>query len=134
MLSIIPESHRDLIERPIVVTLCTIMADGSPQSSPVWFSADDTHIWINTAVGRQKDVNMRVRPMVSILSVDPDNPYRYLEIRGIVQEIAGEGGIDHINQLSDRYLGQPDFYSDKSGQRGEERVIFKIKPVHVVAH
>ncbi len=134
MLAIIPESHRDLIEHPIVVTLCTVMADGSPQSSPVWFSANNTHIWINTMVGRQKDVNMRARPMVSILSVDPDNPYRYLEIRGIVQEIDEESGLDHINYLSDRYLGQPDFYSDKSGRGGEQRVIFKIKPLHVVAH
>lgn len=131
----IPQEFIDLLERPIVVTLVTIMPDGSPQASPVWFSYDGTHIWVNTARGRQKDKNMSERPRVAILSLDPDNPYRYLEVRGTIQEINEDQGLDHINALSERYRGNPDFYASNPSMRGkEQRVVYKIKPEHVVAH
>jgi PPOX class probable F420-dependent enzyme len=132
-MSHIPESKRDLLERPIVVTLTTVMPDNSPQSTPVWFSFDGTHIWINTARGRQKDRNMLERPVVSVLSVDPENPYRYLEVRGVVDEVTEDGAVDHINYLSGRYTGNPDYYKANPQQREREtRVIFKIKPTKFV--
>lgn len=132
-MSHIPESKRDLLERPIVVTLTTVMPDNSPQSTPVWFSFDGTHIWINTARGRQKDRNMLERPVVSVLSVDPENPYRYLEVRGVVDEITEDGAVDHINYLSGRYTGNSDYYKNNPQQRDREtRVIFKIKPTKFV--
>jgi PPOX class probable F420-dependent enzyme len=132
-MSHIPESKRDLLERPIVVTLTTVMPDHSPQATPVWFSFDGTHIWINTARGRQKDRNMLERPVVSVLSVDPENPYRYLEVRGVVDEVTEDGAVDHINFLSGRYTGNPDYYKNNPQQRDREtRVIFKIKPTKFV--
>lgn len=132
-MSHVPESKRDLLERPIVVTLTTVMPDNSPQSTPVWFSFDGTHIWINTARGRQKDRNMLERPVVSVLSVDPENPYRYLEVRGVVDEVTEDGAVDHINFLSGRYTGNPDYYKANPQQRDREtRVIFKIKPTKFV--
>ena len=128
----IPEAHKDLLERPIVVTLVTLMADGQPQASPVWFTYDGTHLWVNTARGRQKDKNMTARPRVTILSIDPENPYRYLEVRGVVDEITEEGGLEHINELCFRYMGRDDFYATMPENRGKEtRVIYKIKPVYV---
>lgn len=127
--SVLPDEKRDLLERPIVVTLVTLMPDCQPQANPVWFSWDGTYIWVNSAKGRQKDKNMRRQPKVTILSVDPDNPYRYLEVRGEVVEITEEGAIDHINFLSNRYRGQPDYYATMPERRGkEQRVIYKIKP------
>lgn len=135
MNSEIKPEFEDLLKRPIVVTLVTLMADNQPQASPVWFSWDGTHIWINTVRGRQKDQNMTARPQVSILSVDPENPYRYLEVRGIVDETTEDGAVDHINSLSERYLGREDYYAGNPAQRGKEtRVIYKIKPTHIVAH
>jgi PPOX class probable F420-dependent enzyme len=129
----LPEDKRDLLDRPIVVTLATVMSDYSPQATPVWFSYDGTHIWINTARGRQKDRNMLERPTVSILSVDPDNPYRYLEVRGVVDEVTEDGAVDHINFLSGRYTGNTDYYGDNPQRRqSETRVIFKIKPTKFV--
>jgi PPOX class probable F420-dependent enzyme len=99
----------------------------------VWFSFDGTHIWINTARGRQKDRNMLERPVVSVLSVDPENPYRYLEVRGVVDEVTEDGAVDHINYLSGRYTGNPDYYKANPQQREREtRVIFKIKPTKFV--
>ena len=130
----IPEDFKDLLERPIVVTLVTIMPGGGPQASMVWFSYDGEHIWVNTARGRRKDKNMTERPQVSILSVDPDNAYRYLEVRGVVDEVTEEGALEHINSLSARYFGRDDFYATTPQNKGKEtRVIYKIKPTHFVA-
>lgn len=128
-----PDKKLDLLERPIVVTLVTVMPDGQPQATPVWFSWDGTHIWINTARGRQKDRNMLERPKVTVLSVDPNDPYRYLEVRGIVEEITEDGAVDHINFLSGRYTGDNDFYGRNASQKGNEtRVIYKIRPVKFI--
>ncbi|MBK9122398.1 MAG: PPOX class F420-dependent oxidoreductase [Chloroflexi bacterium] len=128
-----PEAARDLLERPIVVTLVTLMPDYQPQANPVWFSWDGEYIWINTARGRAKDKNMTARPKVTVLFVDPDDPYRYLEVRGEVAEVTEEGGLEHINYLSDRYFGRPDFFgSDHKRRATEVRVIYKIRPVKVI--
>lgn len=135
MTTVIPESHKDLIEGPVFVTLSTVMPDGQPQSSVVWCSYDGNHILVNTARGRLKEKNMRARLMATILAIDPQNPYRYLEVRGKVEEITEEGAIDHINQLAQLYANKPKFYggvapAEREGR--ETRVICKIKPTRVV--
>lgn len=128
----IPEDKLDLLERPIVASLATIMPDNQPQVTPVWFSYDGTHILVNSARGRQKDRNMIERPRVTMLFVDPENPYRYMEVRGEIEEITEEGGLDHINALSKRYFGREDYYAGMPDRRGKEtRVIYKIRPTHV---
>jgi PPOX class probable F420-dependent enzyme len=131
----IPPTHRDLLKRTIVVTLVTLMPDGQPQASPVWFSYDGAHIWVNSAKGRQKDKNMRARPQVTVLVVDPDDTGRALEVRGVVDEITEDGALDHINQLSARYDNRPDFFANKPEVRHtQKRVIYKIRPIHFVGH
>nr|MCU0475444.1 PPOX class F420-dependent oxidoreductase [Anaerolineae bacterium] len=105
MSNLIPDSVKDLLDRPIVVTLVTLMPDNTPQATPVWFSWDGEHVWVNTARGRAKDKNLSQRRKATILAVDPQNPYRYLEIRGEVVESTEEGAVDHINFLSGRYTG-----------------------------
>jgi PPOX class probable F420-dependent enzyme len=131
----IPKDYQDLMDRPIVVTLVTLMPDNQPQATPVWFHYDGSHIWVNTARGRQKDRNMSERPQVTVLAVDPDNPYRYLEVRGKVDEVTENGALDHINSLAKRYVGRDDYYAAMPEQRGKEtRVIFKIKPERVIGN
>lgn len=128
----IPAEAMDLLERPIVVTLVTVMRDGQPQATPVWFSFDGTQIWVNTARGRAKDKNMTERPKVTILSVDPQDPYRYLEVRGQIDDVTEDGAVDHINQLSAHYLNRPDYYNgDEKRKSSETRVIYKITPTRV---
>ncbi len=83
----IPESHRDILEKKSLAHLATLMPDGSPQVTPVWCDFDGVHVRVNSARGRRKDRNMRRDPRVSLSLCDPDNPYRYLEIRGQVVEI-----------------------------------------------
>jgi len=127
----IPAEYHDLLkdDTKAFLFLATSMADGSPQVTPVWFSADDEHILVNTAKGRVKDRNMRARPRVALVIQDPSTPYRYLQIRGRVDEITEAGGDEHINALSLKYDGKP--WKKVTGQT---RVIFKIFPEHVDAH
>ncbi|MDX2161957.1 MAG: PPOX class F420-dependent oxidoreductase [bacterium] len=133
--NLIPESHKDLLERAVVVTLVTMMPDGQPQATPVWCDYDGEYVRVNTARGRQKDKNMTARPKVTVLAVDPENPYRWLEVRGVVSDMDAnqEVAVAHINKLSALYRGQPDYYARMPEKRGQEdRVMIRIKPTRVV--
>jgi PPOX class probable F420-dependent enzyme len=123
----IPESHRDLLTKKSFAHLATLNADGSPQSTPVWIDHDGTHVLVNTARGRRKDRNMRQRLRVALSITDPENPYRYLEVRGTVVEATEAGADAHIDKLAARYLNA-ETYPFRTP--GEVRVIFKIRPEH----
>lgn len=132
----IPESHIDLLTNPVCVTLVTVMPDGQPQASVVWCNYDSEHILVNTARGRQKERNLTERPLATILSIDPQNPYRYLEVRGRVAETTEEGAIDSINNLAQQYVSKSNYYGGVAPAElanKETRVLFKIKPTHVNA-
>ena len=120
-----PEAYNSLLmdETRAFAYLATLMPDGSPQLTPLWFNADAEHILINSAKGRIKDRNMRRDPRVAIVLADPKDPYRFIQIQGRVVEIAEKGGLEHINTLSLKYRGKP--WSPTAGQ---VRVIYKIQP------
>ena len=90
----IPEKYKDLFQKRAFASLGTLMPDGRPQVTPVWCDLDGDHVIFNSAKGRQKDRNVRRDPRVSLAIVDPENPYRYLEIRGRVVEITEDGADD----------------------------------------
>lgn len=121
----IPEKFTDLFKKKAFAHLGTIMPDGSPQVTPVWCDFDGAHIRINTAKGRVKDKNMRRNTKVALAIMDPDNPYRYLGVRGVVDEITEQGADAHIDSLAKKYLGQ-DKYPFR--RPGEVRVMYKIRP------
>ena len=121
----IPDKYRDLFSKRAFASLGTLMPDGSPQVTPVWVDLDGDLIVVNTAKGRQKDKNMRRDPHVALAIIDPENPYRYLEIRGRVAEITEDGADAHIDKMAKKYLGA-DKYPYR--QAGEHRVMFKIRP------
>jgi PPOX class probable F420-dependent enzyme len=124
----IPDSYLDLFRKRAIGHLATIMPDGSPQVTPVWVDYDGKYLLVNSKAGRRKNANMLERPQVAIDIVDPDNPYRYLMVRGRVVEII-ENGNGHIDALAQRYLGVSHYpWADP----GESRQIFKILPEHVV--
>ena len=129
----VPDSHRDLLDdtKRAFAYLATQMADGSPQVTPVWVTADEAHILVNTAVGRTKDRNMRARPRLAICIADPDNPYRYLQIRGRVAEFTTDGADDLIDTLAFKYHGVKKYQSRRPG---EQRITYKILPEKVDAH
>jgi PPOX class probable F420-dependent enzyme len=126
----IPDTHKDLLDGSIYVQMATYMKDGSIQVNPVWCSYDGEHILINSALGRVKDKNLRENPTITILAMDPENPYRWLEVRGTVAEITEEGADEHIDELAELYLNQRPY---PFRQEGEVRVIYKIKALKVQA-
>ena len=128
MSQVIPEQYKDLLEKQAFGNLGTLMKDGSPQVTPVWVDYDGKYVRINSAKGRVKDLNIRRDPRVAITLQDPANPYRYLEIRGRVTEITEAGADEHINKLSQKYLGKPVY---PFRQPGEIRVVYKIEPLKV---
>ena len=128
----IPASHQDLLQAPQFITLVTVMPNGQPQASVLWSSFDGEHVVLNTARGRQKDHNIHANPKVTILAIDRYDSSRWLEIRGIVDEITEDGALEHINSLSLAYRGYEDYYKNMPHLRGvEQRMIFKVKPLKV---
>jgi hypothetical protein len=124
----IPEKFRDLFTKRTFAHLATLMPDGQPQVSPVWVDFDGRFVVFNTARDRQKDRNLRRDARVSLSLQDPDNPYRYVEVRGRVAESTEEDADAHIDRLAKKYLGV-DKYPYR--QPGEVRVIYRIAPEHV---
>jgi len=124
----IPQNFMDLFKKPAFANLATLNADGSPQVTPVWIDFDRTNIVFNTARGRVKDKNLRREPRVAISLLDPENPYRYLGVKGRVVEMTEQGADAHIYKMAKKYL-KKDTYPFRAP--GEVRVIVKIKPEKV---
>jgi PPOX class probable F420-dependent enzyme len=126
----IPNSHVDLFKKKAFASLATLMPDGQPQVTPVWVDFDGQHVVINTAEGRQKDKNLQRDGRVAMSIMDPDNPYRYLEVRGRVVERTRDGADQHIDAMAGKYLGK-DTYPFR--RPGEVRVLYKVKPEHITS-
>ncbi len=122
----IPERFEDLFEKRSFGHLATLMPDGSPQVTPVWVDYEGECILINSVKGRQKDLNMERDPRVAISIQDPDDPYRYLQIRGKVVETTFEGADEHIDKQAQRYLDL-----EKHPHQAEGRKLFRIQPEQV---
>ena len=121
----VPDKYLEFFTQKTFAHLATLMKDGSPQVTPVWVEYDGTHILVNSARDRQKDLNMRRDKRVALSLIDPDDPYRYLQVRGVIEEITEEGADDHIDRLAKKYLGV-DTYPYRAP--GEVRVMYKILP------
>jgi PPOX class probable F420-dependent enzyme len=127
MSHVIPEKYADLFQKRAFASLSTLMPDGRPQVTPVWCDFDGQHVIFNSARGRQKDRNVRRDPHVALAVIDPENPYRYLEIRGTVVEITEDGAAEHIDKMAKKYLGVDKYPYAKPG---EVRVLYKIRVEH----
>lgn len=125
---VVPESHRDLLTAKAFAHMATIGPRGAPHSSPVWYDWDGEHVLVSHTKERQKYRNVRKDPRVSLSILDPQDPYRYLEVRGVVEEIVDDPKKTLIDALAKKYQGR-----DVYGKDGPEdnRVIFKIKPEKV---
>jgi PPOX class probable F420-dependent enzyme len=125
--SAIPNSHVNLFQTKALAHLATFMTDGQPQVTPVWVEFDGRYVIVNTAEGRQKDKNLQRDKRVALSLTDPENPYRYLEVRGKVAERTHEGADANIDALAKKYLGK---YKYPFRRPNEVRVIYKIEPEH----
>jgi PPOX class probable F420-dependent enzyme len=121
----IPQSYRDLFDKKAFAHIATVGSDGAPQVTPVWIDYDGTHIRFNTARGRVKTRNLERNPSIALSVQDPDNPYRYVQVKGRVTEMTEQGADAHIDALAKKYLGQ-DRYPHR--RPGEVRVTVKVAP------
>jgi PPOX class probable F420-dependent enzyme len=112
-----------MLRAPSICYVATTMPDGSPQVTQTWVDTDGEHVVINTVQGFQKLRNMARDPRVAVAIEDRQQPFRYVQLRGRVVETTTEGGADHIEMLSHKYMGGP--YVWHSG-RDSVRVIVKI--------
>jgi len=127
----IPEQYRDLFNKRAFASLATMMPNGTVQVTPVWVDAENGNVIFNSARGRVKDKNVRRDPRVTLTLIDPDNPYRYLEVRGRVVDITEKGAAQHIDKLAKKYLGVDKYPYAKPG---EVRVLYRVKPEKVLVH
>jgi PPOX class probable F420-dependent enzyme len=126
----LPDGLVDLLRRPSPCFLATLMPDGSPQMTQTWVDTDGTHVLVNTVDGHQKVRNMRRDPRVAVNVADPDDPSRYFEVRGRVVEVTEDGAREHIDELSQRYMGRPYPWF---GGREQVRLLVRIAPERVTS-
>jgi PPOX class probable F420-dependent enzyme len=132
----IPASHVDLLESPYVAVLTTVAPNGQPENTVVWCSWDGEHVLVNTADGRRKPNNVRNNPKVALTVIDPQNPYRWIDVRGVVEEIAPDAEYANINAHAKLYAGVEEYYGgfapiENKGK--EDRIVFKVRPDRVLA-
>lgn len=132
----IPESHRDLVEQPLVATLATITPTGKPHTTVIWRYFDGTHFLFITSRHLQKAKNIEANRDVSLLVIDPQNSGRYLEVRGVVEEISEAGALEQLDKMTQFYTNKSAYYGDivpaeKKGSR--THLICRIKPTKIIA-
>jgi PPOX class probable F420-dependent enzyme len=125
--SIVPEGYEDLLRSTALVHVATIGPQGEPQNNPVWFDRDGEHVKFSQTKTRQKYRNLDRDPRVALSIVNPENPYRYLEVRGKVTRIEEDPNLDFINSMAKKYLGLDKY---PYHQPGDERVIIYVRPHH----
>jgi PPOX class probable F420-dependent enzyme len=123
----IPETHEDLLMSDALAHVATLGPQGEPHNNPVWFGWDGEHIRFSQTKTRQKYRNVGREPRVALSIVDPENPYRYLEVRGVVERIDEDPDLDFINSMSSKYLGIDEY---PNHQAGDERVVVFVRPEH----
>lgn len=123
----IPEGYEDLMEIPALAHVATIGPDGEPQNNPVWFDYDGEYLKFSQTKARQKFKNLGRDPRIALSIVDPENPYRYIEVRGEVVRVDEDPDLDFINAMAKKYLGIDKY---PYHQPGDERVVIVIEPRH----
>ena len=122
-----PESHADLLGKAMVASLATRGPSGEPHCTPVWFQWDGTRIRVSLTTGRQKYKNIQAYPLVAMSFVDPIDPYRSMEVRGIAGEIVEDVDLCFVNSLAQRYLGIDEYPFDSEGTC---RGVVVVEPKH----
>ena len=124
----IPESHQeDLLQCTALAHVTTLGPGGEPQSNPFWFDWDGEHVKFGQIKARQKYHNVRREPRIALSVVDPEDAYRYLETRGVVERIDEDPDLDFINSMSEKYRG---VYPYQNYRPGDERVVVFVRPEH----
>ena len=125
--------YRELLDRPIIVTLAVIGPDGRPGLTPMWFDHDGEKILVNTAAQRPKCGWIRNHPQLTILVVNPDNPYHWVSIKCTVVNEVPEDGPDgarvtaQLDRIWTKYTGAEPPYGLRDPAIDEKRVLFECR-------
>jgi PPOX class probable F420-dependent enzyme len=123
-----PQTHADLLERPLFAHLATVRPDGSPQSSVMWFDWDGTRIRMTHTKTRQKFQNLTREPRIAISIADPEDGYRFLEVRGVVEAIDDDDAEASFYKALQHRYGM-----DYPIRDAPVRVVMTIRPTSYVA-
>jgi PPOX class probable F420-dependent enzyme len=123
----IPENYLALLESTALAHVATIGPGGEPQNNPVWFDWDGEHVKFSQTKARQKFRNLNRNPRIAFSIVDPENPYRYLEVRGEVARVEEDPDLNFISAMAKKYIGVNRY---PYHQPGDERVVIFVKPRH----
>ena len=120
-----PQTHLDLLERPLFAHLATVASDGSPRANPMWFFWDPEAgvVKLTHLNSRYNYRNLQREPRVALSIIDPDNPYRYLQIRGTLDGVEPDPTGAFYQQLQKRYRGTTSEVKDR-----DQRVVLTIRP------
>ncbi|GAA4611753.1 PPOX class F420-dependent oxidoreductase [Saccharopolyspora hordei] len=127
-MSVIPQDREEILRKRAFGHVATIGPKGEPQCNPVWIDWDGRYLKFSQTKTRQKYRNLQREPRLSVSVHDPDEPHRYLEVRGRVAKIEEDQDNRFINQMSQKYLGEAEY---PWPQPGEERVVVFVEPEHV---
>ncbi|MFI0468434.1 PPOX class F420-dependent oxidoreductase [Saccharopolyspora sp. 5N102] len=126
-MSAIPQDREEILNKRAFAHVATIGPHGEPQSSPVWIDWDGRYLKFSQTKTRQKYRNLKREPRIAISVHDPDQPYRYVEVRGKVAKIEDDPDRAFINKLAKKYLDEDEYPWPRPG---EERVIVYVEPEH----
>lgn len=124
---VIPDTHMDILNKQAFASVATIGPNGEPHNNPVWFGWDGSHIRFSQTTTRQKYRNTRTDRRVALSILDPDDPYRYLEVRGVVVDVEDDGDLAFIDSMASKYLGLDKY---PWHQPADERIVIVVKPTH----
>jgi PPOX class probable F420-dependent enzyme len=125
--AIIPDSHKDILDSTALAHVATLGPDGEPQSNPVRFDWDGEFVKFSQTKTHQKYRNVKRDPRIALSIVDPAAPYRYLEIRGVVERIDEDPDLAFINSMSKKYRGEDEY---RNHRPGDERAVVIVRLEH----
>lgn len=101
----IPEEFHPLLESTAAAFVSTLGRRGEPQTTPLWFLFRDGRVHVSLVEGRQKLRNLRRDPRISLVVVDPARPTHYVELRGRVDELVPDPGLELERAVAEKYTG-----------------------------
>ena len=125
--AVIPEKYADILDKVAFANVATIGPHGEPQNNPVWFEWDGERLKFSQTKTRQKYKNLQREPRVAISIIDPDNPYRYLELRGELVQVEEDPDNAFIDKMAKKYIDMDEY---PYHQPGDERIVLYVLPEH----
>ncbi|MQA11401.1 MAG: TIGR03618 family F420-dependent PPOX class oxidoreductase [Pseudonocardiaceae bacterium] len=124
-MAVLPSDREDILNKRAFAHVATIGPNGEPQSNPVWIDWDGEFLKFSQTTSRQKFRNLRRDGRVALSAYDPEEPYRYIEVRGKLERVEDDEGNAFINSMAKKYLGKDEY---PWAQPGEQRVVLYVRP------